>query len=424
MSEDRRAAAGMSGAQWTVVLLLTASVIINYVDRSNLSIAATVVQRHLGLSPLQIGSLLSAFFWTYAFLQLCGLVGWLTDRLPVGWVMAGGYMVWSVATIVIGLMSSFITMFLALLLLGAGESVAYPCYSRMFAELPEHQRGKANALIDAGTKLGPAAGAFVGGLLLVHVGWRMLFIALGTGGLLWLLPWLRAMPRRQPNLPTLDNPEVASFRKFLRLRCAWGAFLGHFCGNYFFYYLLTWLPVYLVHEQRMSIGTMSRLTSSLFLLIAASTATAGWISDRLIGRGVSVTRVRLTVAIGGMSVASSLMAFAFIRHDPPLSLAILVFASMGYGAFASSHWAIAQTLAGADFAGRWSSLQNGVANLSGIIAPWTAGIIVQLNGSSRLAFGVTGAVALIGALSWALLVRRVEPVQWDKLQSGMASRPA
>lgn len=424
MSEDRRAAAGMSRAQWTVVLLLTASVIINYVDRSNLSIAATVVQRHLGLSPVQIGSLLSAFFWTYAFLQLCGLVGWLTDRLPVGWVMAGGYLVWSVATIVIGLMSSFITMFLALLLLGAGESVAYPCYSRMFAELPENQRGKANALIDAGTKLGPAAGAFVGGLLLVHVGWRMLFIALGTGGLLWLLPWLRAMPRRQAHDPALEPSEAASFRKFLRLRCAWGAFLGHFCGNYFFYYLLTWLPVYLVHEQRMSIGSMSRLTSSLFLLIAASTATAGWISDRLIGRGVSVTRVRLTVAIGGMSVASSLMAFAFIRHNPPLSLAILAFASVGYGAFASSHWAIAQTLAGPDFAGRWSSLQNGVANLSGIIAPWTAGIIVQLNGSSRLAFGVTGAVALVGALSWALLVRRVEPVQWDKLQSGMASRPA
>jgi ACS family D-galactonate transporter-like MFS transporter len=424
MPEDPRAIAGMSRAQWTVVFLLTASVIINYVDRSNLSIAATVIQRHLGLSPLQIGSLLSAFFWSYALLQLCGLVGWLTDRLPVGWVMAGGYTVWSIATIVIGLMSSFLTLFLALLLLGAGESVAYPCYSRIFAELPENQRGKANAMIDAGTKLGPAAGAFVGGLLLVHVGWRMLFIALGAGGLLWLVPWLRAMPRRQAHVPAAEDAGTASFSKLLRLRCAWGAFIGHFCGNYFFYYLLTWLPVYLVHEQKMSIGSMSRLTSALFLLIATSTATAGWISDRLIGRGVSVTRVRLTVAVGGMTVASSLMAFAFIRHDPSLSLAILAIASLGYGAFASSHWAIAQTLAGPDFAGRWSSLQNGIANLSGIIAPWTAGMIVQLNGSSRLAFGVTGAVALLGALAWILLVRRVEPVRWGELQPTVTSRPA
>lgn len=424
MREDHRTAAGMSRAQWSVVLLLTASVIINYVDRSNLSIAATVVQRHLGLSPLQIGSLLSAFFWTYALLQLCGLVGWLTDRLPVGWVMAGGYMVWSIATVVIGLMSSFVTMFLALLLLGAGESVAYPCYSRIFAELPENHRGKANAFIDAGTKLGPAAGAFAGGLLLVHVGWRMLFIALGTGGMLWLLPWLRAMPRSQTHRLAIGGAEAASFGKLLRLRCAWGAFAGHFCGNYFFYYLLTWLPVYLVQEQKMSIGSMSRLTSSLFLLIATSTATAGWISDRLIGRGVSVTRVRLSVAVGGMGVASSLIAFAFIRHNPLLSLAILGVASIGYGAFASSHWAIAQTLAGPEFAGRWSSLQNGVANLSGIIAPWSAGIIVQLNGSSRLAFGITGAVALAGALAWALLVRRVEPVHWDKSRCPKASRPA
>lgn len=411
---------GMSRGQWTIVLLLTASVIINYVDRSNLSIAATLVQRQLGLSPLQIGTLLSAFFWSYAFLQLCGAVGWITDRLPVGWVMAGGYTIWSVATVVIGFMSSFATLFLALLLLGIGESVAYPCYSRMFAELPEHQRGKANALIDAGTKLGPAAGAFLGGLVLAHAGWRMLFIALGTGGLLWLLPWLRFMPRNEIRDRAAESAETASFAKMLRLRCAWGTFLGHFCGNYFFYYLLTWLPVYLVREQKMSITSMSRLTSALFLLIATSTATTGWIADRLIGRGVSVTRVRLSVAAGGMGVASSLMALAFVHHNPTLSLAILAIASMGYGAFASTHWAITQTLAGPGFAGRWSSLQNGVANLSGIIAPWTAGFIVQHNGSSRLAFAVTGVVAAVGALSWRLLVRRVEPVRWNALHCSTA----
>jgi ACS family D-galactonate transporter-like MFS transporter len=420
MPESRPAKRGMSRRQWTVVLLLTASVIINYVDRSNLSIAATLVQRQLGLSPLQIGTLLSAFFWTYAFLQLCGLVGFITDRLPVGWVMAGGYAIWSVATVVIGLMSSFTTMFLALLLLGAGESVAYPCYSRIFADLPEHQRGKANALIDAGTKLGPAAGAFLGGILLAHVGWRMLFIALGAGGLLWLLPWLRFMPKEESRDRAAAGADSPSFAKLLRLRCAWGTFFGHFCGNYFFYYLLTWLPVYFVHEQKMSITSMSRLTSSLFLLIATSTATAGWISDRLIGQGVSATRVRLSVASGGLGVASSLIALAFIHHNQPLSLTILAIASVGYGAFASSHWAITQTLAGPTFAGRWSSLQNGVANLSGIIAPWTAGLIVQINGSSRMAFAVTGIVALAGALIWGLIVRRVEPVQWNTVPCAIA----
>ena len=185
----------MSRRQWTVVLLLVVSVIINYVDRSNLSIAAPVIQHEFALSPLQIGSLLSAFFWSYALLQITGIAGWLTDRFPVGWVMMGGYVVWSTATAATALTSSFATLFLVRLLLGLGESIAYPCYSKVFAELPQQNRGRANALIDAGTKLGPAIGALVGGLLLVHFGWRMLFIILGTGGLLWLLPWFKAMPR-------------------------------------------------------------------------------------------------------------------------------------------------------------------------------------------------------------------------------------
>lgn len=411
----------MSRRQWTIVVLLVISVIINYVDRSNLSIAASVIQQQLSLSPLQIGTLLSAFFWTYALLQLFGLSGWLADRFPVGMVMVGGYVLWCGATVLTGLMSSFVALFMALLLLGAGESVAYPCYSRIFAELPQEQRGKANAFIDAGTKIGPAAGAFVGGLLLVHVGWRMLFIALGAGGLIWLIPWLKVMPRYEQKRTNPNAAPLPSFGKLLRLRCAWGTYLGHFCGNYFFYYLLSWLPIYLVHEQGLSIGSMARLTSGIFLLIAATTTVTGWISDRLIASGASPTRVRLSIVVGGLTVASSLIGLAFVHHNLPLSLGIMAVASVGYGAFASNHWAISQTLAGPEIAGRWTSLQNGIANLSGIVAPWAAGLIVQIDGSSRLAFVVTGAVALAGAFLWGLLVRRVEPVQWNVVDCTIAS---
>jgi len=90
----------------------------------------------------------------------------------------------------------------------------------------------------------------------------------------------------------------------------------------------------------------------------------------------------------------------------------MCFACLGYGAYTSNHWAIAQTLAGTSMAGRWSSVQNGIANLSGVIAPWATGFIVQWTGSARMSFVLTGAIALAGALSWALLVRRVEPVDW------------
>ncbi len=410
MAGDPEVKTRMSAREWTVVLLLVLSVIINYIDRSNLSLAMPLIQRQFTLSPVHVGLLLSAFFWTYALMQLSGVAGWLSDHFPVGWVMVAGYLLWSGATIVTGLVTGFTTLYVTRLLLGAGESVAYPCYSRVFAELPQEHRGRANALIDAGTKLGPATGAFVGGLLLVHFGWRVLFLSLGGGGLLWLLPWLALMPRG--GRAVKRAVALPSIVQLLGKKAAWGSFLGHFCGNYFFYFLLAWLPNYLVGEEKMSIGSMSRLTSAVFLLIAASTLLVGWISDRLIAAGASPTRVRRAAVVGGLSVASSLIALLFVERNPPLSLAILAVACVGYGAFASNHWAITQTLAGPAMAGRWSSLQNGVANLSGIVAPWVTGLIVKFHGSARLAFVLTGIVALAGAFLWGLLVRRVEPLDW------------
>jgi MFS transporter, ACS family, D-galactonate transporter len=403
----------MTRYQWAVVLLLVLSAIINYVDRTNLSIASPVIQRQFNLSPIQIGSLLSAFFWTYALMQLSGIAGWLSDRLPVNWVMLGGYVLWSASTVLTGLTTNYLGLFLALLLLGVGESVAYPCYSRIFAELPQQSRGRANALIDAGTKLGPAAGAFLGGLLLVHTGWRMLFILLGAGGLLWVFPWLYVNPSAGGKVSWENTPQIPSIIKLLRAKSAWGTFLGHFCGNYFLYFQLSWLPIYLVREEGLSISSMSRLASGVFLLIAISTLVTGWASDRLILAGAPPTRVRKNVVVGGLTVASSILLFAFSRGSPPLSIGIMTIACVGYGAFASNHWAISQTLAGPAMAGRWTSLQNGIANLAGIVAPWISGVIVQISGSSRVAFGVTGCVALAGAAIWGLLVHRVEPVQWD-----------
>jgi MFS family permease len=165
-------------------------------------------------------------------MQLCGVSGWLADRFPVGVVFAAGFLVWSLATITTGFLSGFAAIYTVRLLLGAGESVAYPCYSRIFAtNLPEHHRGRANALLDAGTKVGPAVGTFIGGLLLVHFGWRIFFILLGAGSLLWLVPWLKFMPADR-HVFSKTAESLPSTRELLSYRSAWGAFLGHFCGNY------------------------------------------------------------------------------------------------------------------------------------------------------------------------------------------------
>src|SRR5881227_2111418 len=123
----------MSRSEWILLALLIASIFINYIDRGNLSIAAPLLEKELALSPVKVGSLLASFFWTYALLQLFGIAGWLADRFPVVHVFTAGFVIWSVATIATGLLSGFQSPFICRLVLGAGESLAYPCYSRLFA---------------------------------------------------------------------------------------------------------------------------------------------------------------------------------------------------------------------------------------------------------------------------------------------------
>src|SRR3984957_14660902 len=150
--------------QWIILTLLVISVTINYIDRGNLSIAASRLASELSLDPEKIGLLLSSFFWTYAAMQI--VAGWLIDRYPVYWIFAAGFFLWSAATALTGLAGGFITIFALRLLLGIGESVAYPAYSKIIAQgISERHRGLANGLIDAGSKSGPALGLIIGGVI-------------------------------------------------------------------------------------------------------------------------------------------------------------------------------------------------------------------------------------------------------------------
>ena len=183
-----------SRVRWSLLALLVVSIFINFIDRSNLSIAVTDIQKELSLDDRQVGLLLSGFFWTYALCQIAA--GWLVDRYDAYRVYAAGFLVWSAATALTGFAAGFGVLFGLRLVLGAGESVAYPAYSRMIADdFPERRRGLANALLDAGSKAGPAVGTLIGGLIVARWGWRPLFLALGFGALAWLVPWVLAIPR-------------------------------------------------------------------------------------------------------------------------------------------------------------------------------------------------------------------------------------
>jgi MFS transporter, ACS family, D-galactonate transporter len=403
-----------------IAVLLALSAFLNYIDRGNLGLASDLIRADLSISLSQLGTLLSAFFATYALFQIVS--GWLVDRFDVSWVLALGLLLWSVATFVTGLVHGFILLLIMRLVLGIGESVAYPSYSKIIAaHFSETQRGRANSFISAGQYLGPAFGTFLGGLLITRIGWRQFFFALGIATSLWCLPWIRYKPNPAGSmaLPESPEPPVPAILEILRHRSAWGSFAGLFAYNYLSYFLLSWLPFYLKTERHFSLQTMSTVTGGAFLALAVSAAISGWLSDRWIASGGEVTRVRKTFTGGGPLLASSILLVAIIANHAA-AMMVLFLVCIGMGMCSSNLWAVTQTLAGVQTAGKWTGLQNFMGNFAGVLGPWLTGVVVQRTGNFFWAFAITAAVTLVGSFAWILVIGPIRQVPWLRRTSGSA----
>ena len=400
----------LTGTLWRVLILLGFSAFISYIDRSNLSIAAPMLKDELHLSGSQLGVLLSSFFWTYACLQLVS--GWLVDRTNVNWVFAGGLFLWSAATIGMGIIHSFYLMLALRFLLGIGESVAYPSYSKIIAlHYGEEHRGAANSVLTAGLALGPGFGMLAGGLLIVRFGWRAFFVVLGLISLSWLVPWIKWMPAAKYALH-LDKTAAPSFRAILAQRSAWGTCAALFGHNYVNYFLLTWLPFYLVRERHFSMYAMAKIGGTAYLVGACLALFSGWLSDRWILSGATPTRVRKTFVGGGLACAGIFLLLSAI--SAPVYSVILLIAGIGFHNIGASNvWAITQTLAGPYAAGRWTGLQNFVGNLAGVVAPALTGFVLDRTGHFYWPFAILTIVALAGTASWLFLVGPVREVTWQ-----------
>ena len=395
-----------------VAILLSISVLINYVDRGTLSIAAPILKDDLHLSPSQLGVLLSSFFWTYAAFQIVS--GWLVDRFEVNWLLALGVLVWSAATLTTGLVHGFALLLTARLVLGVGESVAYPSYNKIIAKhFRASQRGRANGLISAGWAGGPALGTLVGGLLMARVGWRLFFVVLGAASLLWLFPWIKWMPKGSGLASLSKSAKPAGILEILQQRSAWGTFVGLFCFNYLWYFLITWLPFYLVRQRNFSLQTMSLVGGSAFLALAISVLASGWLADRWITSSGNPTRVLKAFCGGGLALASVSFVIVFLVADHTIAMAILIFSCVALGMCSPNLWTMTQILAGPQTAGKWAGLENFCGNLAGIIAPIAVGVILERTGEFFWAFAITGGVTLLGAASYIFLVGEVEPVKWS-----------
>jgi MFS family permease len=415
-------AAFQAGASrpWAVVALAAAALFINYVDRGAVPTAAHLIQDELGFSERQLGLLFSAFFWTYALLQIP--VGWIAERYGAQRVLAAGLATWGCATLLAGFAHSFMALLALRLLLGIGESAGFPCMSKLLATVvPIRSLGTANGVVAFAYLFGPAVGTYLGGLLMARYGWRASFWVLGAASLLWLLPWSR-MSAPRPAAGTRIQPGP-SFATLIRQPALWGTSLGLFSANYTFYFMLTWLPFYLIRERGFSTLGMAGVTGSAYVVHAVSALAAGWAVDRVVRRYQRANLAYKSVMVA-MHVGTIPCMLCIALAAPRAALVAIFVYQVLDGIGSPGEFAMSQILAGPAAAARWVGVQNSVGNFAGVIAPALTGLLVAESHSFASAFAVAAAVSLLGLVGWVWMTPRLAPLAWQRSGAVAEGAPA
>jgi MFS family permease len=391
-----------------LVLLLGAAVFLNYVDRGAIGIAAPKMKSELGLSEETYGLAFSAFFWIYAPVQL--FAGWLCDRFSVYRLMAFGILLWAGSTLLMGFAGGFVSLLVLRVMLGVGESISFPGSSKIIARhIAPDRRGAANAAVAAGLALGPAVGTLAGGLILGHWGWRAIFLTFGVATLVWLLPWREAV-RTIPTKGHYDGGAKVPLAALLAKWPLWSMSIVHALGNYCFYFLLAWLPLFLTTSRGFSIGEMTMLAALGYAVQAACAFAYGYFSDWWTRSGRSEAQCRRWMMVVSQFVsAGAILGLAF-AHDAVTIGILLCFAGAATAALSLNLYAVGQMFAGPRAAGTWIGFQNALGNLSGVIGPVVTGFVIHHAGWDN-AFLLTAAIAALGALWWAFAVPKIEQVE-------------
>ncbi len=387
--------------------LLALAMVIAYIDRSNLSVAITLPEfrSHFGIDDRERGAVLAAFFWSYALLQIPA--GWIVDRFGVKKPFAIGFLVWSATSACTAFAVSLSQLYFLRILLGVGEAVAPTASMRWIRfHYPDNQRGFATGIWMLGTKLGPAIGPPIAASLTALFGWRQMFLFLGLGLMVWLIPWLKYGSDSPPPSRAETAESSEPFSKVLFSPTVLGVFIGTFCYMYFVYFCVTWLPAYLVEQRNLSLASMGFYSFFAFGGMAAATVAGGWIADRMISRGADSIRIRKLFTIAGLLIASTEVIGALVDSDS-IALFVAVFSLTGLGLAGANKWALTQSAIPPASVGRVLGIQNCAANIAGIAAPLFTGWLKHATGSYSAPLFAVWAFLLIGCAAFWLLVRPI-----------------
>jgi len=353
------------------------------------------------------GVLNSAFFWTYAVLQIPA--GFVVDRYGVKFPYFLGFAIWCLASASTALTHSIPQLILVQVLLGAGQAVVAPASYRWIRyHFVEKERGLAVALYMTGTKIGPAIGTPLAAWLIGMYDWRVMFVLIGLGGMIWLAPWLLLVKNDDRQIERAavkrDGTAPISFGRIMASPVIWGTITASFCYMYFVYFCMTWMPAYFMERRHLSLGKMGLFVFFSFGGMAIVATLAGWAADRLIGRGHNPVTVRKCFAIAGFSIACTELIGA---RASSLETALLfaVVSLSGLGLATANYWALTQTLIPGAAIGRISGIQNCACSLAGIVAPILTGWLLQKTGSYEAPMIAILIVLMIGVLSYLFLVR-------------------
>lgn len=438
-----------TNVRWTILVMLFVVTTVNFADRATISIAGPDIRKALDLSPIQMGYIFSAFAWSYVLAQLPG--GWLLDRFGSKTTYAVALTIWSLFTMFQGAVG-FLTggaavavLFLLRLAVGAAEAPSFPGNGRITsAWFPANERGFASAIFNSAQYFATAFFAPIMGWIVHALGWQFVFYFMGGLGILLALVWGKVIygPKAHPrvnqaeldyiqaggalveldakvktDVPQVDT--IACLKELLSTRMLVGVYAFQFCINVMTYFFLTWFPVYLVTERHMTILKAGFVASLPAICGFVGGVLGGWVSDRLLKAGWSLSAARKTPIVAGMLMAMAMVACNYVESDMLVVFFMsLAFFGKGVGALG---WAVVSDTSPKEAGGLSGALFNTFGNLAGIVTPIVIGYILQATGSFASALVFVGASAAVALLSMLFVVGSIDRV---KLTRSVPRQPA